>query len=100
MTETPRQSNYSHHRKAAVDFVDKVVGGVVAWGELGWWPSEWHERDREEVIFWEQKEQEAEEHALGIGPGHDIEWLAEQHNPIATDWAPTWPRRGREPLLD
>ena len=100
MTETPKQSNYSHHRKAAANFVDTVLEGVVAWGELGWWPSEWDERDREEAIFWEQKELEAEGHALGIGPGHDVEWLAEQYHPGAAEWAPTWPRRGTEPHLD
>ena len=92
MTETPKQSDYSDHRKAAADFVDTVVRGVVAWGELGWWPSEWHEQDREEVIFWEQKEREAEGHALGIGPWLDIARLAQERHRSAAKWAPTWPR--------
>ena len=48
MTKTPMQA----HHKAATDFVATVIDGVVEWAEMGWWPSEWEEQDRNDVIFW------------------------------------------------
>ena len=48
MTKTPMQA----HRKAATDFVATVIDGVVEWAEMGWWPSEWEEQDRNDIIFW------------------------------------------------
>ena len=57
------------HHKAATELVSNVMAHVLEHlrGTL-WWP-----------VTWDDEEEDAAEHESGIGPYHDVDWIAERY---------------------